>query len=128
MDIREHLVNITTINNEDTLLTFLVLCKLSFQSSMIVDDNQHRLRWIDVVSKLKFSQLTLQQIITTYIDYKEAFNEFTFDIPALIHLITIAHPLPNANYSPFSTFMHLVQNLSLSSEMFYEQFLDIFTL
>lgn len=67
MDIREHLVDITGINNEDTLLTFLVLCKLSFQSSMIVDDNQHRLRWIDVVSKLKYSQLTLQQIIAAYI-------------------------------------------------------------
>jgi hypothetical protein len=122
MNILEHLAHITTIDNIQTLRTFFALCKLLFQSSMNFGDDWHHPRWMDVVRKLRSSEVSLQQIIAEYVDCKKAFDEFPLDIPSFIHFITIKHPATNTQNSPFSVFNNLLRSLDLSYEMFYEQF------
>jgi hypothetical protein len=129
MNIREHLIDITMIDNKDTLHTFLVLCKLSFQASLIIDNSPYRLQWVDLVSKLRSSQLTLTQIVAEYNDLKVAFDEFSLDIPAFIQFIMIKHPSPHIlQNSPFLVMLNLVRSLNLSQEIFYEKFEPVFAM
>lgn len=125
INIRQHLAFITEINDIDTLDIFFTLCKLSFQSSLLVDDHD-RLQWIDIFSKIHHYRISFTDIISRYISYKQAFEHCPLDISAIIHLIRRLHPPKNNQTSPFDLFMNMLQNLNLDSSTFFHQFKSIF--
>jgi hypothetical protein len=126
INIPQHLLHITVIKDKQTLNIVFVLSKLSMQSSLITDDNQNQLKWMNIFSKTKEIKLSLEDFIAQYIIYKDAFKQFPIDIPAFILLIQRMHPPKGLKNSPFTTFIHLCQNLSLNVITFLEQFKPIF--
>ncbi|CAF3709437.1 unnamed protein product [Rotaria sp. Silwood1] len=102
-----------------------VLCKLSFQSSILIDDHD-RLRWKTIISNIQNFGITLQEFISNYIDYELAFREFPFDVPGFIELISKNHPSKYSPESPFIIFLRLCRNLNLKAEEFFEQYRILF--
>ncbi|CAF1219235.1 unnamed protein product, partial [Didymodactylos carnosus] len=127
MDIPRHLSSIATIDDLNTLKKFFVLSKLSMQATQFMNDSRYRLQWIDILSKVKITTLSLEQFIRAYLDNQEAFTQFPFDTPVLIHLIHRLHPSKQAKESPFKTFFQFNQALKLDPTLFFEQFHTIFS-
>ena len=127
MNIREHLMSITEIDKMETLRTFFVLCKLSFQSSKLLD-NQDHIRWIDILSKVQIRKLHLTEFMSMYMSCAQAFEQFPLDISAFIHLIGKMH-LPKTNKdSPFQVYMSSLKSLNLEYTIFFDHFQPIFSI
>lgn len=121
MNIQQHLSWIKEINDIETLHLFFVLCKLSFQSSFIVNDRDH-LRWIDIFSKMNRCYLSFGTIISEYINFKQAFEPFPLDITALIHLIQQIYRPKGNQQSPFDDFINITNQLGFEHKIFFQQF------
>jgi hypothetical protein len=125
MKIRQHLTPITEIKDEQTLNIFFVLCKLSFQSSLLVDDHG-RLQWIDVLPSINQWKIPLKYFITKYIEYKLAFEQHPIDLPALIHLVWKIHPPKDVQLSPFEVFNDMLCQLNLDQMTFFATYRAMF--
>ena len=125
MNIQVHLMSIKEIKDVPTLNTFLVLCKLSFQSSLLVDEHD-RLQWIDVLSKIKQWRIPLTDFFSNYIEYKQAFEQFPLDMQAFIYLIRMMHPQKNTQTSTFELFQDMLNILNLDPKEFFYQFQSVF--
>jgi hypothetical protein len=125
MDIRQHLALITEVDKVEKLNTFFTLSKLSFQSSISLDD-ENLLRWIDILSKVQFTKLYLTDLVSSYIGYKQAFEKFRLDMPAFIYLIGKMHPQKDNKASPFPFFISCLESLELEKNAFFDQFQPIF--
>ena len=125
MNIRRHLMLIKHIKDVQTLNIFFVLCKLSFQSSLQVNEYD-RLEWIDVFTQIDDCELPLMDIIEKYIEYKNAFEQRPLDTAALIYLIRKLHPPKNKQTSPFELFIGIINRLNLDHKTFFHQFQPVF--
>jgi hypothetical protein len=125
INIRRHLMSIAEISDIKTLHIFFVLCKLSFQSSLSVDDNDH-LQWIDIFSKIDHCKLSLVEIISQYIEYKQAFEHRPLDVQTFIYLIRTMHPPKDNQMSPFEFFNNTIRKLNLDHKTFFDQFQPVF--
>jgi hypothetical protein len=122
MNIAQHLISITTADSK-TLNIILVLSKLSFQSSVLIDDH---LQWKHIISNIQHFGVTLQEFISKYIDYELAFRQFPLDLSGFIELIHKNHPPKSSQESPFIIFMRLCRNLNLNIEELFEQYRPFF--
>ncbi|CAF2853187.1 unnamed protein product [Rotaria sp. Silwood2] len=120
----QHLMSITKIDKQ-TMNIFFVLSKLSFQSSILIDDHDHLL-WKHIISNIQNFGLTIQEFISSYIDYELAFREFPLDMLGFIELIFKNHPLKHSQESPFRIFLRLCKILNLKTEDFFEQYRELF--
>jgi hypothetical protein len=125
MDIRQHPATVTEIKDAETLRIFFVLCKLSFQSSLLVDEHC-RLQWIDILQKRRTWNMSLVDFISSYIEYKQAFECDPLDIPACIYLIRVMQPPKNNHASPFELFIDMIKKLNLNHKTFFDQFQTMF--
>ena len=127
MNIRQHLSFVTIINDSETLKKFFVLSKLSLQASQLINDNLHRVRWIDILANVRDTKINLDKFIEVYLTYPKAFLAFPFKIPELLYLIQRMHPSRRTIESPFKLFVRLIDQLKLNRTQFFEQFLAIFS-
>ena len=125
MGIQQHLSWIKAIDNVDRLHLFFVLCKLSFQSSFIVNDHDH-LQWIDILSEIDHCKLSVGTIISEYVNYKQAFEPFPLDIPAFVHLIRKIYQSKSNQQSPFEDFINMINQLGFDHKAFFQQFHSVF--
>jgi hypothetical protein len=125
INIREHLMWITEINDIKALHIFFVLCKLLFQSLLLVDDND-KLQWINIFRNIRNCKLSLMDIISQYIKYKQAFEHRPLDMPTFIYLIQTTHLPKNNQISPFEFFNSTVHTLNLDHKAFFDQFQAMF--
>jgi len=121
MNILQHLSSIKTIDTE-TLNIFFVLCKLSMQSSLVLD----RLKWIDILSKIESIKIALQYFINQYAEYAKAFEKFPLDTSTYIYLIQRIHPVKQNSRSPFDIFISLIKTLNLNADEFFDLFQPVF--
>ena len=124
IDIYDHLCSITRIDKY-TINLFFALCKLSFQSILLMGD-YHLQQWKIVLVKIKDFGINLQELIPCYVSFELGFRDFPLNIPAFIELIRRLHPVQGSEESPFFIFIRLCKNLNLSVEEFFEQFRPIF--
>jgi hypothetical protein len=117
-------MSITKADGQTMNLLF-VFSKLSFQSSILIDDHAH-LQWKDIISKIQTFGVSLQEFISRYIDYELAFQPFPLDIPGFIEIIRKTHPPKQSQESPFIIFFRLCKTLNLRTEEFFEQYRPIF--
>ncbi|CAF4023954.1 unnamed protein product [Rotaria sp. Silwood1] len=97
------------------------------QASKLINDVHLHLQWIDIISKVKINNLSLDQFIQAFQNNKEAFKEFPFNTSVLINLVQRMHPPKNAKESPFITFVRWNHTLNLDPTLFFEQFHSIFS-
>ena len=122
MNIVQHLNSIPKIDRETTDI-FFVLCKLSFQASMLTRDN---LTWTDIVSKIHDFGGTIEEFIGRYVYYKQAFTDFPLDLPGFIELIRRYHPPKESTKPLIIIFKHLCQSLGFKPDEFFQQYRIIF--
>lgn len=121
IDITGHLLSIKTIDTQ-TMNTFLVLCKLLMESLL----EHNRPKWIDILSNIDDIKLSLQDFITHYSNYREAFQEYSIDMPTYIYLIQRLHPPKQISTSPFGIFIQCLRKLKLTAPEFFELFQPLF--
>ena len=124
MNIAQYLMSITEIN-EQTINIFFAFSKLSFQSSVLLDDRD-QLRWKNIMSNIKDFRVPLQEFMARYVDYELAFEKFPLDLPGFVELIRKNHPPKQSQESPFIIFLQFCKNLNLSIEEFFEQYQSLF--
>ena len=121
INIFEHLLLIKTIDSQ-TINIFFVLCKLSFQSSLLTE----RLKWKYILSRIENIKLSLKFFIDQYVNYMKSFEQFPFDTQAYIYLIQRIHPVKQTTISPFDIFFSYIRILNLQVEEFLELFQEVF--
>ncbi|CAF1096514.1 unnamed protein product [Rotaria sordida] len=124
LDIIQHLMSMTKVDKQ-TINIFFVLSKLSFQSSILINDYDY-LQWKIIISNIQNFGISLQEFITNYIDYELAFRTFPFDISGFIELISKNHPSKHSPESPFRIFLNLCNTLHLKTEDFFDQYRILF--
>ena len=125
LNIQEHLWSIGEVNNHETLILFFVLCKLSLQTSLIIGgDNQ--LKWIHIVSRIHLCQMSLVNVISEYLKYKEAFKPFPLDIPAFMYLIRMSYLPKHNQISSLEFLIGIINPLGFKPGEFFEQFYFVF--
>jgi hypothetical protein len=125
IDIRKHLNMIKEISDKVTLNILLALCKLSFQSDLLLNGNGGP-QWRDILSKISSWKISPTNFISLYIEYKQAFEPFPLDMPAFIYLTSKIHPPKEVQKSPFVTYFDFLKELNLSPKLFFEQFQSVF--
>lgn len=126
INIRQHLASIKEIKSFETLNIFFVLCKLSFQASLLIDDRD-RLEWIDIFSKINHCTMSLNDIISQYVRYKQGFEHCPLDMTAFIYLIRTLHLPKNDQISSFEVFKNMADSLNFERRLFFHQFHNEFT-
>lgn len=122
MNIVQHLSSIPKIDT-GTIDIFFVLCKLSFQASIVTRDH---LSWTDIVSKIHDFGGTIEEFIDRYIYYKQAFADFPLDLPGFIELICRNHPTKESKKRLITTFSSSCQSLGFKPDEFFQQYQMIF--
>ncbi|CAF3494107.1 unnamed protein product, partial [Rotaria sp. Silwood2] len=121
LNIWQHLSSITRITNKQELNTFLVLCKLSMQSSVITLDKSSTLKWINAVSQIIEIKIDLEFFIKQYLTYKDAFKDFPICINEYVYLINKMRP-KKSKASLLNLFIELSQKLNFQDAVFLEHF------
>jgi hypothetical protein len=122
INIREHLMMITAILTDEDLIIFLVLSNLSLQSSLICDDHRDH-SWVSILSNVQSIDLSLESVVSKFIDYKQTFATVPFDIPAFIALVEKTPAWTDPTYSTFSSYISLLENLNLDVKTFFDEYL-----
>ncbi|CAF2154939.1 unnamed protein product [Rotaria magnacalcarata] len=125
IDIRQHLATVTEIKDIGKLNIFFALCKLSFQSSLVINSNI-RLQWIDIVWNIRQWNISLIDFIARYLECKSAFEHCPLDITALIYLTRTVKLSKSVDMPPFDILHNFLNELKLDFKEFYNQFLIIF--
>lgn len=120
INIYEHLMMITTIQDDTELDIFFVLYKLALQSSLICDDHRDY-SWVNILSHLQSINLPLEFVISKFIDYKQVLTTFPLDIPDFINLIEKTRV--ETKTTIFSTYISLVESLNLDAKIFLDKYL-----
>ena len=126
MRIPDHLSSIIYIDDENTLLKFFVLCKLSMQSALIVHEYHDLVQWIPILSKVQTIKFAIEKFIESYLANVKAFEQFSINVEAFVYIIQRLHPAKITEESPFRTFIILSRELKLSTDQFLDQFQAIF--
>ena len=121
INIHEHLMQFTSIRNTGDLLIFFVLYKLALQSAVIPED-QADFSWAKILSNVQEINVSMEEMISTFLNYRETLTTFPLDHLAFISLIekiSVIEP----NKPVFYTYNSLLQNLNLDIEKFFVDFL-----
>ena len=122
INIREHLLVFRTISHTEDLLTFFVLSKLSWQSSLNCEDHLSY-SWSSILSQVQSIGVPLEEVVSTYIDYKQTFAAFPIDILGFISLISKIPCSKKSEKAPFSSYVSCLHDLNLDEKKFFDEYL-----
>ncbi|CAM4934770.1 unnamed protein product, partial [Rotaria socialis] len=124
IDIRQHLATVTEIKDIGKLNIFFALCKLSFQSSLVMSSSI-RLQWMDVLKMCQWN-ISVIDFVSQYLECKSAFEQCPLDISALIYLTRKAQSSTSVDLPTFDILHSFLNDLNLDYKEFYGRFLSIF--
>ncbi|UJR16744.1 hypothetical protein I4U23_003644 [Adineta vaga] len=104
------------------LVIFLVLYKVSLQSSLKCDDHRDY-SWFNILSQVQSIDLPLASVVAAFIKYKQVLTTFPLDIPTFISLMEKTQPWADPKIPAFSTCISLLQDLNLNMKTFFSEFL-----
>ena len=125
INIFQHLPSVT-IADEHSLYAAFALFKLSIQSSVIIHSHQNRLKWKDLLTKVRDIKFSLEDFVKRYLKCKDAFQQCPLDASAFIYLIQKLRSLKSTKLTSYTTLVHLAQSLKLDMVSFYKDFQPIF--
>jgi hypothetical protein len=124
LNIVNYLPFVTKIDAESIHL-FLALSKLALQLSLKCY-HQTNLQWKNILCQRPF-EISLDNFISSYDTYREAFQNFPLGMEAFIYLIQTLHPHKKDQPSRLLGYHTLADKLGLlNQDAFFNQFLPIF--
>ncbi|CAF1183994.1 unnamed protein product [Didymodactylos carnosus] len=81
-------VSLIEMKDDNSIELFLALAKLSFQSSVYINEQAHYLTWTQLLKKCKIT-VSFGSFIKKYFEYEQNFKAFPYDVPAFIYSISL---------------------------------------
>ena len=126
INFNQHLTAIPEIKDRQWLYIFFALCKLSFQSSIKINEHDY-LQWSNIFFRVQRCNVEFTDIISTYVECKHGFEQNPLDIPDLVCLIRKFQLFKLHQTSPsFEYFISILNRLNLDIRRFFEEFHSIF--
>ena len=125
INIQQYFQFVTEISDPTTMLQFLALCKIVFQSCSII--NQHRpLKWRDLFEKVKQWRLSLKVLASLDTAYYDSFKQYPVDADAFICLISQIHPPGKNSLLLVEELEMMLDRLNLNKIFFFERYKPLF--